>query len=94
MTGAEAAGSLAISTLPEPFDGPLEDEALGDIVGVVFDQGLFDEQGKVVLGKLEAVALPDVVEEPCGDGVGDVGDERAVLLVEDDSSPRARGEGR
>ena len=78
------AGSLAISpACLEPLDGPLEDEALGNIVRVVFDESLFNEQGEVVFGKLEAMALPDVVEEPCGDGVGDVCDERAIFLVED-----------
>ena len=79
--------------VPEPLGGPLEDKALGDIVRIILDKGLFDEQGKVVVGELESVALADVIEKPCGDGVGDVRNERAILLVEDILFLAARGEG-
>ena len=63
--------------------GPAEGEGLGDVVGFVFEQGLFDEQVEVGLGKAEAAAGVEGLGEGGGDGVGDVGDELAVVLGED-----------
>ena len=38
-------------------DGAFEDKALRDIVGVVFDERLFDEEGEVVLGEAEGAGF-------------------------------------
>ena len=62
-------------------DGALENEALGHIMRVILDEGLFDEQGKIVVGQLQAVAFAHVLQKPCGHRVGDVRHERAILLV-------------
>ena len=72
-----------LAGLSGAFGGPFKNEALGNVVRVIFDESLFNEQGKVVFGKLEAMAIPDVVEEACGDGMGDICNKRAILLVKD-----------
>ena len=43
--------------------GPLKNEALGDIVRVVLDEGFFYEQREIVLGKLEPSALANLLEQ-------------------------------
>ena len=63
--------------------GALEQEALGDVVGVVVDEGLFDEHVEVVEGDADGAALEGLLGEVGGDLAGDVGDEALVLLVED-----------
>ena len=65
------------------LEAALEDEGLGDVVGVVGDEGFLDEKVEVVLGELEGVAFLDLLHELLGDALGDVGDEGAVLVVED-----------
>ena len=61
--------------------GALEDEALGHIVRIILDKGLFDEQGKIIVGELQTVSFAHVLQEPCGHRVSDVRYERAILLV-------------
>ena len=63
--------------------GAAEGEGLRDVVGFVFEQGLFDEQIEVGFGKTEAAAGFEGCREGGGDGVGDVGDELAVDVGED-----------
>ena len=65
------------------LEAALEDEGFGDVVGVVLDEGFFDEKVEVVLGELEGVAFLDLLHEVLGDAVGDGGDEGAVFVVED-----------
>ena len=72
-----------LASMPGAFGRPLENEALGDIVRIVFDKRLFNEQGKVVFREFETMALPDVVEEPRGNRMGNVCNEGAILLVKD-----------
>lgn len=40
-----------------------EDEAFGHIVGVIFDEGFFDEEGEVVLREAEAASVANLFEE-------------------------------
>jgi len=63
--------------------GAAEGEGLRDIVGFIFQQGLFDEEVEVTLGKAEAAVGFQRVGEEGGDGVGDVGNELAVDVGED-----------
>ena len=64
------------------LDGPFENEAFGNVVRVIFNESFFDQQREIVFRQFEAMALPDVVEKPGGNGVGDVRNERAILFVE------------
>jgi hypothetical protein len=63
--------------------GALEQEALGDVVGVVVDEGLFDEHVEIVEGDADGAALQGFLGEVGGDLAGDVGHEALVLLVKD-----------
>ncbi len=65
------------------FEGALEDEGFGNVVGVVFDEGFFNEEVEIVLGELEGAASLDLVHEGGGDAVGDAGDEGTISLGED-----------
>lgn len=65
------------------FDGTAEGEGLGDVVGVVLEEGFFDQKIKVAFGKAEAGAVVEGLGERVGDAVCDVGDELAVLFGED-----------
>jgi hypothetical protein len=73
---------LALSTSPGSPDGQLKDKSLGNIVRIILDQRFFDKKGKVIVGEFEFVTFPDVIEETCGDGMRDIRDEGAILLVE------------
>ena len=63
--------------------GAFKDERLGDVVCVVFDEGLLDKKVEIVLRKLKIAAALDLIHESLGDAVGNGGNERAVLLGED-----------
>ena len=66
-----------------PLDRAAEGEGLGDVVGVVLEQGLLDEQVEVTFRKAQAATFVEGLGERVGDRVGDVRDELAVLLGED-----------
>jgi len=65
------------------LEGALEDERLGDVVGVVFDESLLDEEVEVVLGELEVSSTLNLIHERLGNAVGDGRDEGAVFVGED-----------
>ena len=71
-----------VGQVGHPSHGALEDETFGDIVRVILDEGFFDEQGKIIVGQLEAVPFANVLQKPCSHRVGDVRHERSILLVE------------
>ena len=76
-------GFLVDGDLAFHVERALEDEGLGDVVSVVFDEGLLDEEVEVVLGELELAAALELAHERGGNAIGDGGDEGAVLLGED-----------
>ena len=65
------------------IEGALEDEGFGDVVGVVFDEGLLDEEVEVVLGELELAAALDLLHEGGRDTLGDAADKGAVFFGKD-----------
>ena len=52
-------------------------------MGVVFDEGFFNEEREVVFGKAERPGFFGFLGEAQRDGVRDIRDEATVLLVED-----------
>ena len=62
--------------------GAAEGEGFGDIVGVIFDEGLFDEEVEVVFRQAQAATVFDVLGERLSDIVSDGGNEGAVGVVE------------
>ena len=65
------------------FEGTLEDERFSNIVGVIFDESLFDEEVEVILGELKIAATLDLVHQRFGNTVSHRGNERPVLFGED-----------
>ncbi len=78
--GVGAGAGLDVAGL---LEGAAEGEGFGDVVGVVFEEGFFDEEVEVGLGEAEAVAFFEGFREGNGDVAGDLGDEVAVVVGED-----------
>ena len=63
-------------------DGAFENQALCDIVSVVFDKGFFDEEREIVLGKAQRAGFLRFFGEAQRDRVRDIRDEATVLFIE------------
>ena len=65
------------------FERAAEGERLGNIVGLVFEQGLFDEQVEVRFGKTQAAAFVERLGQRVGNRVRDIGNKLTVHIRED-----------